>query len=230
MSTLLINGCSFAKAWHPSKDFRNQLGCTEIINIGKNGTSFPRTIRTTVEWVAQNGNPEFAVIPITYAHRWELAVAKEDDELEGTWHPVLEEPNLGLDKIDLSLVPEDKYKKLVPYYHGCIPNIRTYWDKMFTDIILLASFFEAKGIKYVMCDMVNNFNYKHIEGSKSFTKLNLIKNNKNIVDLFSFCGNNFMYNKLPEDEREGVDPYLWHHKVREYNHLEKYLVRHLNLC
>ena len=94
-----------------AENFKNKLNCTKIVNIGKDGTSFPRTLRSTVEWVAQNGNPKFAVILITYAHRWEMAIAKKEDELDGTWHPVLEEPNLGLDKIDLSMVPEDKFKK-----------------------------------------------------------------------------------------------------------------------
>ena len=225
--TLLINGCSFARVWNVSEEFQNELGCTNTVNIGKDGTSFPRTLRSTVEWIAQNGNPEFAIIPITYAHRWEMAIAKKDDDIDGTWHPVLEEPHLNLDKIDLNSVPEDKFKKLVPYYHGCVPNIRTYWDKIFTDIILLASLFEAKGIKYLMCDMVNNFQKKHLTGYKGFSKLNLIKNNKNIVDLFSFCGNNFMYHKLPENKRENVDPYLWHHEDREYKHFEEYLIRYL---
>ena len=68
--TLLINGCSFARVWNVSENFKNKLNCTKIVNIGKDGTSFPRTLRSTVEWVAQNGNPEFAVILITYAHRW----------------------------------------------------------------------------------------------------------------------------------------------------------------
>lgn len=227
--TLLINGCSFARVWNVSENFKNKLNCTKIVNIGKDGTSFPRTLRSTVEWVAQNGNPEFAVILITYAHRWEMAIAKKEDELDGTWHPVLEEPNLGLDKIDLSMVPEDKFKKLVPYYHGCVPNIRTYWDKIFTDIILLASFFEAKGIKYLMCDMVNNFETTHLQGYKGFSKLNLIKNNKNIIDLFSFCGNNYMFHKIPKIEQENIHPYLWHHKDREYKHFEEYLINYLNL-
>ncbi len=225
---LLINGCSFAKVWNVSKEFQNKLGCTETINIGKDGTSFARTLRSTVEWVAQNGIPKFAIIPITWAHRWEMAIAKKDDDLDGTWHPVLEEPHLKLDKIDLDMIPEDKFKKLVPYYHGCVPNIRTYWDKIFTDIILLASFFEAKGIKYLMCDMVNNFETGHLQGYKGFSKLNLIKNNKNIIDLFSFCGNNFMYQKLPENEREHIHPYSWHHNDREYRHFEEYLINYLN--
>ena len=37
-----------------------------------------------------------------------------------------------------------------------------------------------------------------------------------------------MYNKLPENERENVDPYLWHHKDREYRHFEEHLINYLN--
>ena len=53
--------------------------------------------------------------------------------------------------------------------------------------------------------------------------------NKNIIDLFSFCGNNFMYHKLPKNERENVAPYLWHHKNCEYEQFEEYLINYLNL-
>ncbi len=230
--TLLINGCSFARIWNVSEQFKNHLGCSKIVNIGKVGTGFARTLRSTIEWVAQNGKPRFAIIPITYAHRWDMAIAKEDDTLDGTWHPLLEEPHLDLDRIDLENVSEDKLKKLVPYYHGCIPNVRTYWDKIFTEIISLASFFEANGIEYLMCDMVNNFEEKHLAGYQGFTKLDLIKNNKNIIDLFSFCGNHFMYNKLPENKRVGVHPYANHHGATEYKHFEQYLIDYLNskLC
>ena len=226
--TLLINGCSCARVWNASKNFQEKLNCSSTVNIGKDGTSFARTLRSTIEWVAQNGNPKFAVIPITYAHRWEMAIAKRDDPLDGTWHPVLEEPNLGLDKIDLGMVPENKYKELVSHYHGCVPNIRNYWDKMFTDIILLASFFESRNIKYIMFDMMNNFERKHMRGYKAITKLKLIENNKNIIDLFDFCGNYFMFNKLPENRRKNVDPYLWHHQNHEYEHLENYIITYLN--
>ena len=41
-----------------------------------------------------------------------MAIAKEDDVIDGTWHPVLEEPYLNLDRIDLQNVSEEKFKKL----------------------------------------------------------------------------------------------------------------------
>mgnify|MGYP000294572878 CR=1 FL=1 len=59
MKTILLNGCSFAERWEPSDKFVSSFGCDNLINLGKSGTSFQRTCRSTVEWVAQNGNPDF---------------------------------------------------------------------------------------------------------------------------------------------------------------------------
>ena len=88
MKKLLINGCSFGYVWSPTKKFLNALGCDSIVNISKHATSFQRTFRSTVEWIAQNDNPDFVIIPITFAHRWELGIAeKEEDEIDGVWFP-----------------------------------------------------------------------------------------------------------------------------------------------
>ena len=57
----------------------------------------------------------------------------------------------------------------------------------------------------------------------------MYNNNKNIIDLFSFCGNNYMFHKIPKIEQENIHPYLWHHKDREYKHFEEYLINYLNL-
>ena len=62
MKTLLLNGCSFGHRWHPSKEFVNALGCDQTENISKVATSFQRTCRSTIEWIAINGNPSFVVV------------------------------------------------------------------------------------------------------------------------------------------------------------------------
>ena len=85
MKTLLLNGCSFGECWTPTNNFIKSLGCEEAVNISKIATSFQRTCRSTVEWIAQNGNPEFVMIPITFAHRWELAISKTEDPIDGSW-------------------------------------------------------------------------------------------------------------------------------------------------
>lgn len=227
MSTLLVNGCSFVECWKYTYFFQNKLNCNQTVNLGKSGTSFQRTVRSTVEWIAQNGNPEWVIIPITFLHRWELSIAKKEDPIDGTWYPLQ-----GFDFVKENLgefVGADRVEALLKNYYSIIPDIRTHWDKGFTEIILLSSFLEQRKIKYLMFDMCNNFDEKHLVGYKGFTKLNLIKENKNIIDLFSFCGNRFMWNTLNEDEKQKIDTFAHHHNTVQYQYLENYLLNYLRL-
>ena len=224
---LLINGCSFAELWTPSRNFLQAIDCKKTENISLVGGSFQRTLRSTIEYCAAFGNPKFAVIPITLASRWELALAKEDVSIDGTWYRMQHPEYIDFDKLDKS-ISKEKVKQLVENYYGIIPNVRSTWDKMFTEIIALASFFEANNIKYLMFDMCNNFEMGHLAGYKGFEKLNLIKNNRNIIDIFNFCGNKFMYDQLPSNKQRNIDAYMWHHNANEYLALEKYLIDYLN--
>ena len=49
--------------------------------------------------------------------------------------------------------------------------------------------------------------------------------NKNIVDLFNFCGNRYMWDSL--DDNDNVDSNT-HHKPEQYKHLENYLLTYIN--
>ena len=227
MSTLLVNGCSFAKCWHISRSFSDSLGCSNIINLGKNGTSFQRAVRSTVEWIAQNSNPDWVIIPITFLHRWELSISKKEDPIDGTWYPLH-----GFDFLAEELcesIGVDSMKSLLENYYSIIPDIRTHWDKGFTELILLSSFLEQRKIKYLMFDMCNDFDEKHLVNFKGFAKLDLIKNNKNIIDLTVFCGNRFMWNTLDVIQKQKIDPTAHHHNKMQYTQLEKYLLNYLRL-
>ena len=160
------------------------------------------------------------VIPITYTHRWELAVGQEDHIIDGTWFPLqrkelLTNPNRKLDPT----VDKDKLGDLMDLYYGCNPTIRTYWDKTFNEIIMLSAFLENRKIKYVMFDMCNDFKHEHINGFKGFKKLELIESNDNIIDLFSFCGNKYMWQSM---ENKSTD-FNIHHEQKEYIKLESYI-------
>lgn len=225
MSTLLVNGCSFVECWQVTDYFQKKLNCNQTVNLGKSGTSFQRTVRSTVEWIAQNGNPNCVILPITFLHRWELSIGKKEDPIDGTWYPL---QNFDFVKENLTdLVGADKVESLLKNYYSVIPDIRTHWDKGFTEIILLSSFLEQRKIKYLMFDMCNNFDEKHLAGYKGFTKLNLIKENKNIIDLFSFCGNRFMWNTLNDEEKQKIDPLAHHHNGTQYRYLENHLLNYL---
>ena len=226
MNTLLLNGCSFGECWTPTDNFFKSLGCGEVVNISKVATSFQRTCRSTVEWIAQNGNPSFVVIPITFAHRWELAISKTEDLIDGAWFPLQRKELIDAHKNALrSDVDVDRLKNMLDLYYGSILTINTHWDKIFTEIIMLSSFLEHKNIKYLFFDMCNEFDKKHIKGYKGFNKVKLIESNKNIVDLFNFCGNRYMWNSIDDNDNVDVNT---HHAPEQYKHLENYLLTYIN--
>ena len=164
MKKLLINGCSFGYIWSPTKSFVQTVGCDVVENISKPGTSFQRTARSTVEWVAQNGKPGMIIIPITFAHRWEMPIGSEEnfDTLDGNWLPLqvnsaMENDNHGKNTEAFERINEDKDKiqKLTDLYYGLIKSTVGYWDKLFTEIITLSSFLEQQKIPYLIFDMCN---------------------------------------------------------------------------
>lgn len=222
MKTLLLNGCSFGVCWTPSDEFVKALECDSAVNISKVATSFQRTCRSTIEWIAQNGNPSFVVIPITFSHRWELAIKQNDDQIDGAWFPLQRKEFLEghIDELGKDL-DVNKLKDMLDLYYGSIPTIKTYWDKLFTEAIMLSSFLESKGIKHLFFDMCNGFDKKHIKGYKGFDKLKLIESNNNIIDLFNFCGNRYMWNTMADNNN--VD-FNIHHSPEQYKHLENHLL------
>jgi hypothetical protein len=226
MKKLLFNGCSFVQFWNLSDEFVQSVGCEEVVNLGKSGTSFSRTIRSTIEWISQNDLPNFVMIPITFAHRWELALNKDEDKIDGSWIP-LQNKNFLQDEFNLQDSSIEDIKKLVDDYYKIIPTIKTYWDRMFTDIIMFAGFLESKKIPYLMYDMCNGFDKSHIKGYKGFNKIKLIEQNNNIIDIWSFCGNRFMRNTMEENVKKATPEYAYHHGPEQHRHLEKYLIEYI---
>ena len=227
MKTILLNGCSFAEYWAPSDKFVSSFGCDNLINLGKAGTSFQRTCRSTVEWIAQNGNPTFVMIPITFAHRWELALNQDEDDIDGSWVP-LQNSNFLSDDYKVQESSIDDVKKLVDQYYKIIPTIKTHWDKMFTDIITFSAFLEKQKINYLMWDMSNGFDKQHIRGYKGFHKIDLISQNPRIIDIWKFCGNRYMRDTMPEDLRQKTPEFAHHHDSTRYKELEKYIIKYIN--
>ena len=225
MKTLLLNGCSFGESWEPSEDFASALGCDNVVNISKQATSFQRTCRSTVEWIAKNGNPNFVIVPITFSHRWELAINQHEDQIDGSWYPIQRKELLDTTFLTLHEdVDKNKLSELIDLYYGSIPTIKTYWDKLFSELIMLTAFLENSNISYVMFDMCNEFDKKHLKGHKGFEKIKLIETNKKVIDLFTFCGNKFMWNHMQNKEKHDFNI---HHAPEQYRELEKYLLKYV---
>lgn len=233
MKTLLLNGCSYGYCWNPSSDFVSGLGCDKFVNISKSGTSFQRACRTTIEWIAQNGSPGMVMLPLTFPHRWELALNKDEDEIDGSWVP-LQNSNYLNDSFNLEDSLIDDIHKLCDYYYKIIPNLKTYWDLMFTNIIMISGFLESRNVPYLIWDMCNGFDKEHLyrpsknkERYKAFEKINLISENKRIIDIWKFCGNKFMWGTMPYDRRRTTPEYRHHHNEIQYKELEKYILTYL---
>ena len=226
MKTLLINGCSFGECWTPSEEFVTSLACDQPINLSKAGTSFQRTCRSTIEWIAQNGAPAMVLIPITFSHRWELALNRDEDKIDGGWVPLQNSSYLA-DRYNLQDVSIESVKKLVDDYYKIIPTIKTYWDKMFTDIIMMSGFLDQQKVPYLMWDMCNGFDKSHIKGYQGFHKIELISKNKRIIDIWKFCGNRFMRDTMPAQLRDKTPEFAFHHEPQQYKELEKYILSYL---
>jgi hypothetical protein len=168
------------------------------------------------------------IIPIPPATRWELSIAINEDDIDGTWYPMQLKEYLDEKRIS-ALVDFKKLQKLTDLYHGCIPDIRTYWDLCFTNLILLSAFLEQNKIEYLIFDMCNQFDKKHLKGYKGFEKIKLIEKNKKIIDLFKFCGNHYMWQSMNEENKKSIDPLMYHHYSNEYQKLENYLQNYLQL-
>jgi len=224
MKTLLLNGCSFGEIWKPSQNFILKMRCSGYTNISRPATSFQRTCRSTIEWMAQNGDPGFVIIPMTFAHRWELGIAdKTVDSIDGVWYPLqtsdlIDKDNAVKRRINPT-VDRKKLAKLLELYYGLIPDQRTYWDKMFTEMIMLSGFLSSRNVPHLFFDMCNNFQKNDIEKWSGFEKLLYITSNKSVVDLYGFCGNKYMQQSLDSKQKF----FNVHHKPEQYLILESYL-------
>ena len=224
--TCLINGCSFSAAWKPESDFLKHFGQSNFVNISKTGASFKRSARTTMEWVAQNGKPGLVILPITYAHRFEMAVANTEDALDGAWFPMQRSELIDQKKIHSS-ISADKLKTMLDLYYGSIADVRHFWETLFTDIITLSAWLETQNIPYIMFDMCNDFGKEHIKSLQGIQRFEFIYRNKNVLDLFSFCGNKMMWHSLDEKLRSKIDSVAYHHSNKQFRVLEKAIIAEL---
>ena len=219
-----MNGCSYTAIWQPSEKFKKSLGCDKVNNISLYGGSFQRVCRTTIEYFAKNPKPKFVLIPLTFYYRWELSVGNQNDDMEGNWLPMRTNNDLKREQMAHG-VSKEKIDALVDNYYGCIPNDINYIDKMFTDIIMLSSFLEKQDVPYLMFDMCNGFDREDLKNFKGMDKLSLIESNKNIIDLFSFCGNRYMWTQLTTAQQDKADKTTHHHASFSYHILEKHIIQ-----
>lgn len=228
MKPLVISGCSFVECWHPTQSFVDALGCDSAVNLGRVGGSNQRSFRTVIEWIAQNGDPGFVIVPITYITRFEMAISNREDPIDGAWFPIqrYELIEQNQDKI-LGFIDQRRLKDLIDLTYAVTPDTRTYWDRLFTEMIMFAGFLRSRSIPYLMFDMVNAFDPADIKIYQATEKVRLLEQDPRIIDLWKFVGNRYMWETMSEKQQSGVDPLHHHHSDPQYAELERYLVSYI---
>ena len=198
--TLLLNGCSYGWAWQSFPG----------TNISQSGGSIARSVRTTIEWIVANGNPDYVFIPLTLTNRFEIAkIMEQNIPIEG---PYITE---GHKHYEIGAKLSDSC------YLG--------WDYAFMYITLLSAWLDQRGVKHLIWDQANMFDRKDIQGFNGMEKLKLVEANPRIIPLFDFCGNQYIYDNggawQPTDDDEL--PCIRHYADESYPILKEYLSKYM---
>ena len=198
--TLLLNGCSYGHVWQSFPG----------VNISKTGGSFYRSVRTTVEYCASNGNPNAVLIPITFIDRDEYITSiSQDSIIEGPYSVSNSSTELKQLNETFNMLSDTSYAT---------------WDRFFLTLTLFCAWLEKQNIKYIIWDQCNKFNKVHLTGYKAINKFKYLEENKNIVDLFNFCANQYMYdNGAPITDPITNVPSYAHYEDQYYKVLVNYL-------
>jgi hypothetical protein len=96
------------------------------------------------------------------------------------------------------------------------------------EIITFSAFLEKQKIEYLMWDMANGFDREHLniylKPYKGFHKIKLIDDNPRIIDIWTFCGNRYMWSTM--NNKEQID-FNIHHAPEQYLELEKYILDYI---
>lgn len=204
--TVLINGCSYAFGWNPDKWFEGY----NIVNLASNGGSNRRAMRTTIEWILTNGNPDYVIIPITFLDRTEtffdsnVSDARYIDINSGFYaqHP-------------MGHVTE----QFIAHEHTSAR-----FDRFLTDLIMFTAFLQQRNIPYIMFNMCIRNMPSLLDHDLIRIKANYLSKDSGIIDL-NFVGNKYLGDNgaTPAASDINFDAEVRHHNVNDYHILEKYL-------
>lgn len=205
MKTLLLNGCSYIHGWEPNEWFTGH----NIVNLADNGGSNQRAFRTTIEWIANNGNPDFVLIGLTYDSRNEMVFWDRGPEYCKYSPSMLDyTPPAHKEILTQSMAIEDRLSKV---------------DKLFTNIIMLSGFLRSRSIPHLFVNMCERYQLSDLSRYHYLKpKIELIKQNQNIVDL-EFIGNMYLYRNGASSNDIYADMCGKHYNKSDYHILENYL-------
>ena len=207
--TVLINGCSYAYNWKPEKWFAGY----DIVNIAECGGSNRRSMRTTVEWILQNGNPDYVLLPITFLNRTESFF---DHNMNFA----------NYINISFGFYANHKHGKLFEEVEA-VEHPSVTLDRFLTDMIMLDGFLKQRNIPYLAWNMCTpSKGMPAIDVNESLeSKMSWLKNNSRIVD-WDFVGNIYLGKngaRIDNPSEAKFDLQARHYDKNDYHILEKYL-------
>ncbi len=212
MKTLLISGCSFSIKFSDITDnIKDLFGVDNVINLSTRGASPSRQIRAVIEWIAQNGNPNMVILPVSYAHRFDLPIAKNFDNLHNLHYRSYWTMDPNSDEIR-DEVDKDILKTFLKAGSVICKPEHTFFDKLFVELLTFQSFLQLNGIRHLIFDMCNNIdqlwiNFLSIDEKNNsgyqpgMQKRKLIKDSKGIFNFLDFCGNAWIFDNSNKDDQ-----------------------------
>jgi hypothetical protein len=213
MKTILISGCSYCEIFsliNLQNYVKEKFRVDRIVNISKQGSSIFRQIKAVIEWISFFGPPDLVLLPLSHITRYDESIGLKydvwnafDETLCASMDPLKnnEEMNTRFNsRIDVEQINQLIKLKTLVY------NEDSSFNNMLTQIITFSGWLKNENINHIIFDMCNNFNKKNYSSIK---KRKFLSKNKNIIDIFKFCGNDFMYQNLtPEQHVEEKIDYL----------------------
>ena len=208
---LVVSGCSYGTVYSDiSIELKKLFNVDEIINLSNLGGSPDRQMRAVIEWIAQNGNPDMVIMPVSYAYRFDLPIAEKLDPLHNkhyrcVWHMDLDK-NFGTAKpID------EKYRSTLQTYlkTGAMIHENEYpaHDNLFTRLLTFQAYLELNKINHLIFDTGNYYSATLKENQPGMQKKSLVEKCKGIYKFFTFCSNVWMYEQLSDKEKISYVPW-----------------------
>jgi hypothetical protein len=221
MKTLLISGGSYDLVYSEMvEELKNLFSVDEVINLSSAGTSPDRQIRVVIEWIAQNGNPDTVIMPVSHYNRFDLPIADKFDNLHNLHHKA----HWTMDWIDTAvknktindIIDIDTLKTFIKT--GAIVNQieHTVHDYLFVKLLTFQAYLQQNKIRHLIFDTGNYYeklwvNYLSIDDENNsgyqpgMKKRDLIAGCAGIYKFFSFCSNVWMYEQIIDKDNHHIN-------------------------
>jgi hypothetical protein len=209
---LVVSGCSYGTVYSDiSQELKKLFGVDEIINLSNLGGSPDRQMRVVIEWIAQNGNPDMVIMPVSYAYRFDLPIAEKLDPLHNKHYRCVWHMDIGKNIAPKPKPIDVKYQSALETYLkvGAIIHENEYpaHDNLFTRLLTFQAYLELNNIRHLIFDTGNYYSATVKEDQPGMQKKKLVENCKGIYKFFTFCSNVWMYEQLSEEEKINYVPW-----------------------